>query len=95
MLRARFLLAVFCLSAVPARAADNDDPALAGKLKAFDAWMEKVLKDWNVPGIGVGIVVRFRVKDFSDNFVEFVVTDGRVTAFKQTDPSGEYTFPRK
>lgn len=28
------------------------------KLKGFDQYMEKVLKDWNVPGIGVGVVVK-------------------------------------
>ena len=38
---------------------------------------------------------RFRVKEFSDVVVEFVVTNGRVTSMKQIDPSGEYTFPRK
>ena len=38
---------------------------------------------------------RLRVKEFSDTFVEFVLVDGRVTAFKQSDPSGEFTFPRK
>jgi CubicO group peptidase (beta-lactamase class C family) len=38
---------------------------------------------------------RFRVKGFSDTFVEFLVADGRVTGFKQTDPSGEFVFPRK
>ena len=27
------------------------------KLQGFDAFMEKTLKDWNGPGIGVGIVV--------------------------------------
>src|SRR5437867_11247674 len=27
------------------------------KLAGFDAFMEKTLKDWNAPGIGVGIVV--------------------------------------
>jgi CubicO group peptidase (beta-lactamase class C family) len=37
----------------------------------------------------------FRVKQFSDEFVEFVLVDGRVTAFKQTDPSGEQTFVRQ
>src|SRR5262245_37126455 len=35
-----------------------EDPALAQKLKGCDAYMETVLKDWNVPGIGVGIVVK-------------------------------------
>ncbi|MBS1978460.1 MAG: serine hydrolase [Bacteroidetes bacterium] len=28
------------------------------KLKGFDKTMEKILKDWNVPGVGVGIVVK-------------------------------------
>ena len=32
------------------------DPAIAKKLGSFDAYMAKVLKDWNAPGIGVGIV---------------------------------------
>jgi CubicO group peptidase (beta-lactamase class C family) len=27
------------------------------KLQGFDAWMQQTLKDWNTPGIGVGIVV--------------------------------------
>lgn len=32
------------------------DQAIAKKLQGFDAYMAKVLKDWNVPGVGVGIV---------------------------------------
>ena len=32
-------------------------PDLTIKLGGFDAYMEQVLKDWNAPGIGVGIVV--------------------------------------
>lgn len=28
------------------------------KLQGFDAYMQKLLKDWNAPGIGVGIVVK-------------------------------------
>lgn len=40
-------------------AAKGVDEALATKrLAGFDAYMEKVLKDWNAPGIGVGIVVK-------------------------------------
>ena len=35
---------------------EAQDKALAGKMKGFDAYMAKVLKDWNAPGIGVGIV---------------------------------------
>ncbi len=30
---------------------------IAKKLRGFDAYMEKLLKDWNAPGVGVGIVV--------------------------------------
>ena len=37
------------------------DADVAGKLKDFDAWMAKTVKDWNVPGIGVGIVVGDRL----------------------------------
>jgi CubicO group peptidase (beta-lactamase class C family) len=33
------------------------NPEIAQKLTGFDAYMEKTLKDWNAPGIGVGIVV--------------------------------------
>ena len=33
------------------------DASIAGKLQGFDDYMAKVLKDWNAPGIGVGIVV--------------------------------------
>jgi len=33
------------------------DKEVAKKLQGFDAYMTKVLKDWNCPGIGVGIVV--------------------------------------
>ena len=39
---------------VGARAQDAD---VAKKLQGFDAYMEQTLKDWNTPGVGVGIVV--------------------------------------
>ena len=39
--------------------------------------------------------LQFRVKEFSDLTVEFVVENSQVKAVKQRDPSGEYTFPRK
>jgi len=39
---------------------------------------------------------RFRLKEFSDVIVEFAVgPDGRVTALKQIDPSGEFVSPRQ
>ena len=48
------LLVLAALAAVFPLAAQ--DAALAKKLQGFDAYMAKVLKDWNAPGIGVGIV---------------------------------------
>jgi CubicO group peptidase (beta-lactamase class C family) len=38
---------------------------------------------------------RFRIKEFADVVFEFVTENGRVTALKQTDPSGEFTFTRR
>src|SRR5260370_1270183 len=32
-------------------------PDITSKLSGFDSYMEQVLKEWNTPGIGVGIVV--------------------------------------
>jgi CubicO group peptidase (beta-lactamase class C family) len=32
------------------------EPTVTGKLQGFDSYMEQTLKDWNTPGIGVGIV---------------------------------------
>ena len=37
--------------------AETNDPDIAKKLEGFDAYMSKVLKDWNTAGIGVGVVV--------------------------------------
>jgi CubicO group peptidase (beta-lactamase class C family) len=37
--------------------AETNDPDIAKKLDGFDAYMSKVLKDWNTAGIGVGVVV--------------------------------------
>lgn len=39
-------------------AARAQEPDVANKLQGFDSYMEQVLKDWNTPGIGVGIVVK-------------------------------------
>jgi CubicO group peptidase (beta-lactamase class C family) len=55
--RVLFGLLAFALSlAAPARAQDKS-AEVAQKLQGFDAFMEKTLKDWNAPGIGVGVVV--------------------------------------
>jgi CubicO group peptidase (beta-lactamase class C family) len=50
------LLIVVLLALAAGTTLQAQDKTLAGKLKGFDAYMAKVLKDWNVPGIGVGIV---------------------------------------
>ena len=55
MRRAAIALA---LTATVATAAPAQQPAVEQKLQGFDAYMAQVLKDWNVPGIGVGIVVK-------------------------------------
>ncbi len=59
---ARFILANFlaltlAFSFIAPAFAQDETAKVAGKLQGFDAYMEKVLKDWNGPGIGVGIVV--------------------------------------
>jgi len=38
---------------------------------------------------------RFKLKEFSDVTIEFVVEGGQVTAMTQISPSGRYTFQRK
>jgi CubicO group peptidase (beta-lactamase class C family) len=53
---------IFSFILVPATLAEPAvDPALALKLKQVDAYVDKALKDWNVPGLGVGIVVKDRL----------------------------------
>jgi CubicO group peptidase (beta-lactamase class C family) len=52
------ILTLALLVSFSAQAFAQDDSAkVAQKLEGFDAIIEKVLKDWNGPGIGVGIVV--------------------------------------
>jgi CubicO group peptidase (beta-lactamase class C family) len=48
------LVSALVLSALTVRAQELD---VSKKLEGFDAYMEQLLKDWNTPGIGVGIVV--------------------------------------
>src|SRR5581483_2713679 len=57
-----FVIACFVICLTVANAAQaQPQPApqidVNQKLAGFDAFMEKTLKDWNAPGIGVGIVV--------------------------------------
>ena len=50
------LLVLALVLGIPVRAQDNGGD-ITQKLQGFDAFMEKTLKDWNGPGVGVGIVV--------------------------------------
>src|SRR3972149_3167155 len=54
---------VVCVLAVlaVAAAAAAQDAAIVQKLAGFDAYMQKILKDWNAPAVGVGIVVNDRL----------------------------------
>jgi hypothetical protein len=61
MLARSFVALAIALSLSSPIYAQNDSAKVAQKLQGFDAYMEKVLKDWNGPGIGVGIVVKVQV----------------------------------
>jgi CubicO group peptidase (beta-lactamase class C family) len=39
--------------------------------------------------------LKFRTPQFADNIWEFVMDNGKVTALKQRNPEGEFTFPRQ
>jgi CubicO group peptidase (beta-lactamase class C family) len=51
-----FIVALIAVISPQRMAAQADD--ITGKLQGFDSYMEKILKDWNAPGVGVGIVVK-------------------------------------
>ena len=48
------IIFVLLLCALTVRA---QEPDVSKKLEGFDAYMDQLLKDWNTPGIGVGIVI--------------------------------------
>jgi CubicO group peptidase (beta-lactamase class C family) len=58
-------LPLFLLVALSAFAAAGpaqaQEPSVDAKLAGFDETMAQIVKDWNVPGIGVGIVVKDRL----------------------------------
>ncbi len=54
--RKLFVAAVLAIS-LAASAQSQDADSTTKKLEGFDDYMAKVLKDWNAPGIGVGVVV--------------------------------------
>src|SRR6185436_13664402 len=56
MLTSKAVIALAFALAIPVHAQDNGAD-ISQKLQGFDAFVEKTLKDWNAPGIGVGIVI--------------------------------------
>jgi CubicO group peptidase (beta-lactamase class C family) len=54
--RVRVFVVLLCLAATSLLGAQQ--PPLEARLAGLDAYMAQVLKDWNVPGIGVGVVVK-------------------------------------
>ncbi len=59
MLSARRVLWLVLIAIVLAGAIGRaQEPSVEKRLEGFDVYMAQVLKDWNVPGIGVGIVVK-------------------------------------
>src|SRR5437870_13167499 len=58
MRRVFSVLVALCLVATRISAQQT---SVESKLQGFDAYMAQVLKDWNVPGIGVGVVVKDRL----------------------------------
>ena len=52
---------VLAVLASPVSAAETKAPDPARRLDGFDAYMQKVVKDWNVPGIGVAVIAKDKV----------------------------------
>jgi len=49
--------ALVLVLAVPSLDLGAQNQDVASRLQGFDGYMEQILKDWNTPGVGVGIVV--------------------------------------
>jgi hypothetical protein len=54
---AYFFVVIALLAMHHSAIAQDNGNDISNKLQGFDAYMEKVLKDWNAPAVGVGIVV--------------------------------------
>jgi CubicO group peptidase (beta-lactamase class C family) len=51
------LVAALVLTSSIVVAQQKDQDIVESRLKGFDSYMEQVMKDWNAPGIGIGIVM--------------------------------------
>ena len=57
-LKAYAWISVITLTLASGGSLKAQDQEIADKLQGFDSYMEKILKDWNAPGVGVGIVIK-------------------------------------
>jgi len=55
------ILALTLVVTILGPAGRAQEPEITAKLQGFDSYMEQVIKDWNTPGIGVGIVINDRL----------------------------------
>jgi CubicO group peptidase (beta-lactamase class C family) len=60
-LASRFVLAFALLIFGLATCTRGQEAEVTKKLEGFDSYLEQVLKEWNTPGIGVGVVVNDRL----------------------------------
>ena len=96
--------------AVFTRKPETLDPALLEKLAGTYLTPTKVkFQVLYQPGAGLSLVfpggppqkllpikgLKFRTPQFADDIYEFVMENGKVTALKERDPSGEFTFTRQ
>jgi len=92
------------------RKPESLDPALVEKLAGVYMTPTKVkFQVLYQPGTGLSLAfpggppvklipikgLKFRTPQFADDIYEFVMENGKVTALKERDPSGEFTFPRQ
>jgi len=92
------------------RKPESLDPALVEKLAGVYTTPTKVkFQVLYQPGTGLSLAfpggppvklipikgLKFRTPQFADDIYEFVMENGKVTALKERDPSGEFTFPRQ
>ena len=53
-----WILVIGLVALAYGRSLKAQDEETAKRLEGFDSYMEKVLKDWNAPGVAVGIVIK-------------------------------------
>jgi len=83
------------ISALTASAQEID---ITKKLDGFDSYMAQILKDWNTPGIGVGIVVNDKLVfakgyGYRDYEKSFPSRPPRFNRSRQTPSSSPLSLP--